>query len=157
MAQKRPETELSAEASVPQAGPWWKGLNRYHWFVFSMASLAWLFDCLDQQLFIIARNPAISALLPPGTPPEVLKQWGSNSTAIFVAGWATGGLFFGALGDRIGRARTLTFMVMIYSLCTGLTALSRSVIEFSIYRFITGLGVGGAFGLAFVLIADSLF
>ena len=121
-----------------------------------MASLAWLFDCLDQQLFIIARNPAISALLPPGTAPEVLKQWGSNSTAIFVAGWATGGLVFGALGDRIGRARMLTFMVLLYSLCTGLSALSRNVVEFSIYRFITGLGVGGVFGLAVALIADSL-
>ena len=156
MAQKRPETERPAAASVQATGSWWKELNGYHWFVFSMASLAWLFDCLDQQLFIIARNPAISALLPSGTPPEVLKQWGSNSTAIFVAGWATGGLFFGALGDRIGRARTLTFMVLIYSLCTGLSALSRSVIDFSIYRFITGLGVGGVFGLAVALIADSL-
>ena len=121
-----------------------------------MASLAWLFDCLDQQLFIIARNPAISALLPPGTAPEVLKQWGSNSTAIFVAGWATGGLVFGALGDKIGRARMLTFMVLLYSMCTGLSALSRNVIDFSIYRFITGLGVGGVFGLAVALIADSL-
>jgi len=121
-----------------------------------MASLAWLFDCLDQQLFIIARNPAISALLEPGTAPEVLKKWGSTATAIFVAGWATGGLVFGALGDRIGRARMLTFMVLLYSLCTGLSALSRNVIEFSIYRFITGLGVGGVFGLAVALIADSL-
>jgi MFS family permease len=143
-------------SALTESGPWWKSLNRYHWFVFSMASLAWLFDCLDQQLFIIARNPAISALLPPGTPPEELKWWGSISTAIFVSGWATGGLFFGALGDRIGRARTLTFMVLIYSLCTGLSAFSRGVIDFSIYRFITGLGVGGVFGLAVALIADSM-
>ena len=62
-------------------------MNRYHWFVFGMASLAWLFDCLDQQLFIIARAPAITKLLPAGTAPDVLKQWGGLSTAIFVAGW----------------------------------------------------------------------
>ena len=121
-----------------------------------MASLAWLFDCLDQQLFIIARNPAIAALLPPGTPTDVLKEWGSYSTAIFVAGWATGGLIFGAVGDRIGRAKTLTLTVLIYSLCTGLSALSRGVVDFCIYRFITGLGVGGVFGLAVALVADSL-
>src|SRR6266516_4692905 len=115
--------------------PWWKSLTSYHWFVFSMASLAWLFDCLDQQLFIIARNPAIGSLLPKGTAPDVLKQWGGFSTAIFVAGWATGGLIFGAVGDRIGRARTLTLTVLLYSVCTGLSALSQGVVDFCFYRF----------------------
>ena len=96
--------------------PWWRTLSRYHWFVFTMACLAWLFDCLDQQLFIIARNPAIASLLPPGTASDVLKQWGANSTAIFVAGWATGGLIFGAVGDRIGRAKTLAMTVHLRNL-----------------------------------------
>lgn len=121
-----------------------------------MASLAWLFDCLDQQLFIIARNPAIGSLLPKGTAPDVLKNWGGNTTAIFIAGWATGGLIFGAIGDRIGRARTLTLTILLYSVCTGLSALSQSVYDFSIYRFLTGLGVGGVFGLSVALIADAL-
>jgi len=136
--------------------PWWKTLNRYHWFLFTVASLAWLFDCLDQQLFIIARTPAIKALMPPGTASDILKQWGGTTTAIFVAGWATGGLIFGAIGDKIGRARTLAITVLIYSVCTGLSAFSRNVIDFSIYRFVTGLGVGGVFGLAVALVADGL-
>src|SRR3954451_13398600 len=96
----------SAETDV-QNVRWWKTLNRFHWFVFAMASLAWLFDCLDQQLFIIARNPAIGSLLPKEATSDMIKQYGGLSTAIFIAGWATGGLFFGAIGDRIGRARTL--------------------------------------------------
>src|SRR6059036_1438864 len=115
-----PSPPMTADANVP----WWKLLTPYHWFVFSMASLAWLFDCLDQQLFIIARAPAITKLLPAGTAPDVLKQWGGLSTAIFVAGWATGGLIFGAVGDRIGRARTLAITVLLYSLATGLSAFS---------------------------------
>jgi len=135
---------------------WWRGLTRYHWFVFAMASLAWMFDCLDQQLFIIARNPAIASLLPAGTASDIMKQWGGYSTAIFVAGWATGGLIFGAVGDRIGRARTLTLTVLLYSVCTGLSALSRGAIDFCVYRFITGMGVGGVFGLAVALVADAL-
>jgi MFS family permease len=147
---------MNAEGFGAPSQPWWKELNRHHWFVFAMASLAWLFDCLDQQLFIIARNPAIAALLPPGTPSDVLKQWGGYSTAIFVTGWATGGLIFGAVGDRIGRAKTLTLTILLYSVCTGLSAFSRGVIDFSFYRFITGLGVGGVFGLAVALLADSL-
>ena len=66
-----------------------------------MASLAWLFDCLGQQVFVIARNPAVAALMPAGTPPDKLKEWGGYATTIFVLGWATGGLIFGAVGDRI--------------------------------------------------------
>src|SRR3954463_6852022 len=134
MLQASPAGSSLSSAEVAN-GPWWKSLNRYHFFVFGMASLAWLFDCLDQQLFIIARNPAITDLLPKGTAPDVLKHWGGLSTAIFVAGWATGGLFFGALGDRIGRARTLALTVLLYSICTGLSAFSRNVHDFSFYRF----------------------
>lgn len=118
-----------------------------------MASLAWMFDCLDQQLFILARGAAMKSLLPPGAD---ANWYGSISTAIFVAGWATGGLIFGSVGDRIGRARTLMLTVLMYSLFTGLSALSRGWVDFAIYRFITGLGVGGVFGLAVALIADSL-
>jgi len=120
-----------------------------------MASLAWLFDCLDQQLFIIARNPAIADLLKGGAS-ELQKVWGGNATAIFVAGWATGGLIFGAVGDRIGRAKTLAVTVLLYSVFTGLSAFSQSVYDFCVYRFLTGLGVGGVFGLSVALVADSL-
>ena len=145
-----------SDIPVSTAVPWWRELSREQWFIFMMASLAWVFDCLDQQLFIIARNPAIADLLPAGTSPDVIKQSGGYTTAIFVAGWATGGLVFGALGDRIGRARALTFTVLLYSVFTGLSTFSTSVYDFNVYRFITGLGVGGVFGLAVALIADSL-
>lgn len=134
-------------------GSWWNDLTPYHWFVFAMASLAWLFDCLDQQLFLLARQGAMKALLPPGFDP---KEYGGYATAIFVAGWATGGLIFGAVGDRIGRAKTLTVTVLMYSVCTGLSSFSTGWQDFAIYRFVTGLGVGGVFGLAVALVADSL-
>lgn len=143
-----------ASASLPSSSdPWWKQLNSYHWFVFIVASLAWLFDCLDQQLFLLARGSAMKALLPQGWD---AKLYGGYATSIFVAGWATGGLIFGSVGDRIGRAKTLTLTVLIYSLCTGLSAFSKGWIDFAVYRFLTGLGVGGVFGLAVALVADTL-
>lgn len=135
---------------------WWKQLNRYHWFVFIVASLAWLFDCLDQQLFLLARESALTHLLGTGTDVTVVKQYAGYATSIFVLGWATGGLIFGAVGDNIGRARTLTLTVLIYSVCTGLSAFSQGWLDFAIYRFLTGLGVGGVFGLAVALVADSV-
>jgi MFS family permease len=135
--------------------PWWRYLNGHHWFVFIMASCAWLFDCLDQQLFILARQGALSSLMP-GAEPSEIKTYAGYATSFFIAGWAIGGLIFGAVGDRIGRAKTLAITVLMYSLSTGLSAFSHSTIEFFAYRVLTGLGVGGVFGLAVALIADSL-
>jgi MFS family permease len=132
---------------------WWQGLTSYHWFVFAMAASAWLFDCLDQQLFILFRDTALKGLLEAG---QDVKRYGGYATSIFIAGWATGGLIFGAVGDRIGRGKTLTLTVFLYSVFTGLSALSTSWIDFAIYRFITGLGVGGVFGLAVALVADTV-
>jgi MFS family permease len=140
-------------ASTDGHGPWYRDLTPYHWFVFTVASLAWLFDCLDQQLFILARNKAMESLLPAGMDP---KLYGGYATSIFVAGWAMGGLIFGSLGDRFGRAKMLTLTVLIYSVCTGLSAFSKGWIDFASYRFLTGLGVGGVFGLAVALVADTL-
>ena len=159
--------------------PWYKLLNRYHWFVLIVAALGWLFDCLDQQLFILARPQAMTELLDPQTfstsqlPPAVLSirnlqpdvstpekkrfwtsTFGDISTSVFIAGWATGGLIFGMLGDRIGRARTMLITILMYSMCTGLSALSVSVYDFAFYRFLTGLGVGGEFAVGVALVAE---
>ncbi|MFN9604574.1 MAG: MFS transporter, partial [Planctomycetota bacterium] len=139
-----------------KASSWWSELTSYHWFVFAMASMSWVFDCLDQQVFILARGEALKALLPPGTDGPVVTQYAGYATSIFMIGWATGGLIFGSIGDQIGRARTLAITVLMYSLCTGLSAFSVGWIDFFIYRFITGMGVGGVFGLAVALVADSL-
>ena len=135
------------------AVPWYRLLNKHHWFVLTIATLAWVFDCLDQQLFILARPAAMKALLPEGWDQ---KEFAGYATSIFIVGWATGGLFFGALGDRYGRAKMLTLTVLIYSVCTGLSAFSQNFTQFAVYRFITGLGVGGVFGLAVALVADTL-
>lgn len=142
--------------TTPDTGalPWWKLLNRYHWFVLIVAALGWLFDCLDQQLFLLARIPAMRDLLPAGTSPADLNKYAGYSTAIFVLGWATGGLIFGVLGDRIGRAKTMMITILVYSLCTGLSALSKGFWDFAFYRFITGLGVGGEFAVGVALVAE---
>lgn len=126
-------------------------MNRYHWFVLIVAALGWLFDCLDQQLFTLSRGRAMQALLPPGAN---IVEWGSYATSVFLIGWATGGLLFGMLGDRIGRAKTMMITILVYSLCTGLSALSQTFWDFAFYRFLTGLGVGGEFAVGVALIAE---
>jgi MFS family permease len=138
--------------------PWYRELNRYHWFVLIVAALGWLFDCLDQQLFLLARGPAMRELLtlPSGTRPDeaTVRSYSTYATSIFLIGWATGGLAFGILGDRIGRAKTMLWTILIYSLFTGLSAFSTGFWDFALYRFLTGLGVGGEFAVGVALVAE---
>lgn len=129
--------QTPAETVPVNSQSWWKPLDSYQRQVFILATLAWMFDCLGQQVFVIARNPAVSSLMPPGTSPVTLKEWGGYVTSIFVIGWATGGLIFGAVGDRIGRARALAISVLLYGLCTGLSGFSVGIVDFCVYRFVT--------------------
>jgi len=145
--------------------PWYKLLTRYHWFVLGVAALGWLFDTMDQQLFNLARVPSMRELIPltpgagsPGMSADELKlavaEYGGYATAIFLLGWATGGLVFGVLGDRFGRARVMMWTILAYSLCTGLSAFSTNFWDFAFYRFLTGLGVGGEFAVGVALVAE---
>jgi MFS family permease len=137
-------------------GPWWRQLTGYHWFVFSVASAAWFFDCLDQRLFSLARIPALASLLGKAASDPLVQAAGKEVTAWFLIGWGIGGMIFGSLGDKYGRARMLTVTILIYSVFTGLSFLSRTALDFTICRFLTGLGVGGVFGLAVALIAETV-
>lgn len=135
---------------------WWRQLNSYHWFVIIVASAAWFFDCLDQRLFSLARIPALTSLMNlPASSTEV-QSFGKYVTAFFLIGWGIGGMIFGALGDKYGRARMLTLTILIYSAFTGLSYFSVSKVDFAVFRFLTGLGVGGVFGLAVALIAETV-
>jgi len=142
--------------SQPSELPWWRQLTGYHWFVFFVASAAWFFDCLDQRLFSLARVPALSSLI--GAPPSAqsVQDFGKVVTAWFLIGWGLGGMVFGALGDRYGRARMLTLTILIYSAFTGLSFFSVGKWDFTLFRFLTGVGVGGVFGLAVALIAETV-
>ncbi|HEY2785442.1 MAG TPA: MFS transporter [Fimbriiglobus sp.] len=138
-----------------------KDLNRYQWFVFAVAAIAWMADCLDQQLFNLARVMSLTDLTSglesdPEKLKDLVKLWAGRSTSIFLIGWATGGLVFGMFGDRIGRVRTLVYTILLYSIFTGLSALSQSPYDYCLYRFLTGVGVGGVFAAAVALLAETM-
>src|SRR5262249_6052260 len=137
---------------------WWKELTSYQWFVFIVASLGWLFDTMDQQLFNLARQPAMIELVgaKPGDPATAGKvaNAAGTATSIFIVGWGIGGLIFGILGDRIGRVKTMMITILLYSAFTGLSALSVGLWDFAAYRFLTGLGVGGEFAVGVTLVAE---
>src|SRR5438132_10077581 len=141
----------AAPAADPDGRPWYKELTGYHWFVFVVAAVGWLADCMDQQLFNLARGPAITELR---QTTQDLQFYGGLATMIFMLGWASGGIIFGIMGDKLGRAKTMMLTILVYSAFTGLSALSVSFWDFAFYRFLTGLGVGGEFAVGVALLAE---
>src|SRR5262249_27499070 len=110
----------SASTLVPADSPWWRSFNRAHWQGFPVGSPAWLFHCFDHQLFHLSRDGAVEDLV---ANKSHATELASYTTSFFLVGWAIGGLVFGALGDRFGRARVLAISILIYSICTGLSSI----------------------------------
>jgi MFS family permease len=139
-------------------GPWYRQLTRYHWLVLTLTCAGWLLDCMDQQIFGLARRPAILELLRVRPDDAAMAgkvtEYAGYATMMFMIGWAIGGLMFGILGDRIGRVRTMVLSILFYSAFTGLSVLSVGVWDFSTYRLLTGLGVGGQFAVGAALVAE---
>lgn len=133
-----------------------EGVTFYHWMVVIIAACGWLFDCMDQRIFALSREPAIRELIGASTADETLKDIGGWATAVMMFGWATGGIIFGMMSDKLGRVKTMIITLLIYSGFTGLSGISQSIFDFLFYRFLVGLGVGGMFGAATTLVAESV-
>jgi MFS family permease len=152
----------SSSTAVPLSAnyAWYKDLNRYQWFVLIVASMGWMFDTMAQQLFNIARVPAVRALLGARADDVAMKpivsEQAAYATMIFMVGWAIGGVIFGIMGDRVGRAKTMVMTILSYSLFTGLSVFSVGIWDFNIYRFLCGLGVGGQFAVGVSLVAETM-
>jgi len=144
----------STQTANQTGAKWYRELTGYHWFVVAVASVGWMFDTMAQQLFNLARKPALTELLGGRAPNEVVNAQGAYATAIFMVGWALGGVLFGVLGDRIGRVKTMTLTILTYSVFTFISLLARGVWDFNLYRFLCGFGVGGQFAVGVALVAE---
>jgi MFS family permease len=121
-----------------------------------IASAGWLFDCMDQRIFALSREPALKEIMGAGATLDQVRNWGGWATTAMMIGWATGGIIFGIMSDRWGRVKTMVVTLLVYSGFTGLSGIAHSITEFLLYRFLVGLGVGGMFGAATTLVAESV-
>ncbi|MEI6195056.1 MAG: MFS transporter [Verrucomicrobiota bacterium] len=123
-----------------------------------VAWLGWVFDSMDATIYTLVMQPALGELLrAPGgepIPPNIIGWYGGIIFSIFLVGWALGGVLFGVMADRFGRARTLVVTILIYTLFTGLAALSHTWWHLALFRFMTALGVGGEWAAGAALVAE---
>jgi hypothetical protein len=96
---------MSAAAPVPAR--WYEGVTRYQWLVLVVASLGWVFDAFEGQLYNITRGDMLPDLLRvahPGLSAEAIgalaRVWGERLLGVFLIGGTLGGWIFSSLADR---------------------------------------------------------
>jgi MFS family permease len=65
--------------------------------------------------------------------------------AVYIAGAVLGALLFGWLTDRLGRRKLFFITLLLYVGATAATAFSFNVWSFMLFRFLTGMGIGGEY------------
>jgi MFS family permease len=113
-----------------------------------------MFDGMEMGLFPLVGKDALRDLLGGSPSQSDLDLWYAVVLAGFLIGAATGGVVFGWLGDKIGRVRAMTASVLLYSLCSGLSAASSTPAELTVLRFLGALGMGGEWALGVALVME---
>jgi MFS family permease len=118
--------------------PW----SQWHWIVVIGLGTVWILDGLEVT---VVGN--ISGLISkPGSGIAISQgQVSGLGAAMYVAGACAGALFFGWLTDRFGRKKLFMITLGTYLAATALTAASFAPWWFFLFRFLTGLGIGGEY------------
>lgn len=126
--------------------------GRGKWMALVAAVLGWLFDGFEIGMFPLAGRPALTELL--GNDKAAVDQWFGVITAVFLVGAASGGVFFGWLGDRMGRVRAMSLSIFTYAIFTGLCGFADAAWQIAALRFVASLGMGGEWSLGVALVNE---
>ena len=138
----------------PNDGPWYAGVTRYQWLVLTVASLGWVFDAFEGQIYNITRNDMLPDLLGVAADDPLVKLWGERFLGVFLIGGTLGGWVFSSLADRWGRNPVMALTILFYSLFSGLTAFAGEIWQVGVLRFFVAMGVGGEWAVGAALVSE---
>ncbi len=111
-------------------------------------SLGWLLDSFDVMLYAMVLAHLIEHF-------DMAEDTAGFLQSLTLIASAAGGVLFGFLADRVGRARALMASILVYSLASGACGLAQNIVQLGLFRFLLGLGMGGEWTTGAALVAES--
>ncbi|MGO4681978.1 MFS transporter [Hyphomicrobium sp. 2TAF46] len=139
VASERIESGTVVETTIPSR------LDRlpfgqFHVLVIVALGITWILDGLEVTLV-----GAIAGALKESPTLRFTNTDVGITNSSYLAGAVLGGLFFGWLTDRLGRKKLFFITLTTYMIATIATAFSWNLLSFSLFRFLTGAGIGGEY------------
>ncbi len=116
-----------------------------------VAALGYFVDIYDLLLFGIIRIPSLTSL---GLSPEAAKITGENILMWQMGGLLIGGIIWGIMGDKKGRLSVLFGSIILYSLANIANGFVQTEMQYSLVRFIAGIGLAGELGAGITLVSE---
>ncbi|WP_321802477.1 MFS transporter [Burkholderia sp. BCC1988] len=139
---------MKSSALDDPAAPRGGQVGAYAWKALAGSAIGYAMDGFD-LLILGFMLPAITAAL------QLTPGQGGALVTWTLIGAVAGGILFGALSDRYGRVRVLTWTIMLFAVFTGLCAFAQGFRDLLVYRTIAGIGLGGEFGIGMALAAEA--
>jgi MFS family permease len=128
--------------------PWYRQITRQQRRSLLAASLGWMLDSMDVQLYALILLEVMRAL-------DMDKSTGGLLASFTLLASAVGGILFGVIADRIGRTRALMLSILVYSVFTGACGLAQTVVQLAVFRILLGFGMGGEWATGAALVAET--
>ncbi len=126
-----------------------RSITRQQWIALFAAQAGYMLDAMDvPALFVITINVFRSEFRLSAAQAGLA----SSFTLAFSAG---GGIVFGIISDRVGRARVLVWSILIFSIASAGTALSWNLASLLFWRALIGIGLGAEWSAGAVLVAET--
>jgi MFS family permease len=116
--------------------PW----GRFHTLLVIALGITWLLDGLEVTL-----AGSVAGALKDSPTLNLSNSDIGLAGAVYIAGAVLGALLFGWLTDRLGRRKLFFITLLLYVGATAATAFSFNVWSFMLFRFLTGMGIGGEY------------
>ncbi|MFP5236305.1 MAG: MFS transporter [Acidobacteriota bacterium] len=127
------------ESDIPQRLdrlPW----SSWHVRILIALGTSWLLDGLE-----VTMVGSLSGILESKSGLRLTDPQVTGAATTYLAGAVFGALLFGYLTDRLGRRKLFLVTLSTYSLATIASAFSWGYASFSLFRFFTGVGIGGEY------------
>src|SRR5580698_224760 len=125
-----------------------RSITRQQWITLFAAQAGYMLDAMDVLLFVFTVNVLRAEF-------HLSAARAGMVSSFTLAFSAAGGIVFGVLSDRIGRARALIWSILIFSVASAGTALSWNLASLLFWRALIGIGLGAEWSTGAVLVAET--